>query len=77
MDAFEQLAADIFWNEGCWVRTGVKVELTKEEKVHIGRHSAPRCLGCGFEDDDHAAVLCAIFGRIARRHRLRIGGPFA
>ena len=42
MDAFEQLAADIFWNEGCWVRTGVKVELTKEEKVHIGRHSAPR-----------------------------------
>lgn len=27
MDAFEQLAADIFWNEGYWVRTSVKVEL--------------------------------------------------
>lgn len=42
MDAFEQLAADIFWNEGYWVRTGVKVELTREEKVQIGRHSSPR-----------------------------------
>jgi hypothetical protein len=42
MDAFEQLAADIFWNEGYWVRTSVKVELTREEKVRIGRHSSPR-----------------------------------
>lgn len=42
MDAFEQLAADIFWNEGYWVRTGVKVELTRDEKVRIGRHSTPR-----------------------------------
>jgi len=42
MDAFEQLAADIFWNEGYWVRTSVKVELTREEKIRIGRHSAPR-----------------------------------
>ena len=42
MDAFEQLAADIFWNEGYWVRNGVKVELTREEKIRIGRHSAPR-----------------------------------
>ena len=36
MDAFEQLAADIFWNEGYWVRTSVKVELTREEKIRIG-----------------------------------------
>lgn len=53
MDAFEQLAADIFWNEGYWVRTSVKVELTREEKLRIGRHSAPR-----WEIDliaDHAA----------------------
>jgi len=42
MDAFEQLAADILWAEGYWVRTGVKVELTRDEKVRIGRHSAPR-----------------------------------
>jgi hypothetical protein len=42
VDAFEQLASDIFWNEGYWVRTGFKVELTREEKIRIGRHSAPR-----------------------------------
>ena len=42
MDAFEQLAADIFWNEGYWVRTSVKVELTRDEKIRIGRHSTPR-----------------------------------
>lgn len=42
MDAFEQLAADLFWNDGYWVRTGVKVELTREDKLAIGRHSSPR-----------------------------------
>ena len=42
MDAFEQLAADIFWNEGYWVRMSVKVELTRDEKIRIGRHSTPR-----------------------------------
>jgi hypothetical protein len=42
LDAFEELAADIFWSEGYWVRTGVKVELTREEKIRIGRHSSPR-----------------------------------
>ncbi|MEG3153306.1 hypothetical protein [Sphingomonas sp. RB1R13] len=42
MDAFEQLAADIFWNEGYWVRTSVKVELTRDEKIKIGKHSTPR-----------------------------------
>ncbi len=42
MDAFEQLVSEILWMEGYWVRTSVKVELTKEEKRLIGRHSAPR-----------------------------------
>jgi hypothetical protein len=42
MDAFEQLAADIFWSEGYWVRTGVKVDLTREDKARIGRQSSPR-----------------------------------
>ncbi|MCB2047670.1 MAG: hypothetical protein KDE32_05505 [Novosphingobium sp.] len=42
MDAFEQLAADIFWEEGYWVRNSFKVELTREEKVWIGRRSSPR-----------------------------------
>lgn len=42
MDAFEQLVAELHWSLGYWVRTSVKVSLTKEEKVSIGRPSAPR-----------------------------------
>ena len=42
MDAFEQLAADIFWAQGYWVRTGVKVNLTREDKARIRRQSSPR-----------------------------------
>jgi hypothetical protein len=42
VDAFEQLVNEILWMSGFWVRTSVKVELTKEEKRLIGRHSAPR-----------------------------------
>src|SRR6266481_1477850 len=42
MDAFEQIVSEILWMEGYWVRTSVKVELTKEEKKAIGRPSSPR-----------------------------------
>jgi len=42
VDAFEQLVSEILWMEGYWVRTSVKVELTKEEKKAIGRPSSPR-----------------------------------
>lgn len=42
MDAFEQLAADIFWKDGYWVQTGVKVDLTQGDKLRIGRRSSPR-----------------------------------
>ena len=42
MDAFEQLVSEILWMDGFWVRTSVKVNLTKEEKRLIGRHSSPR-----------------------------------
>jgi hypothetical protein len=42
MDAFEQLVSEILWMEGYWVRTSVKVELTKEEKRQIDRPSSPR-----------------------------------
>ena len=42
MDAFEQLVSEILWMEGYWVRTSVKVELTKDEKKAIGRPSSPR-----------------------------------
>lgn len=42
MDAFEQVVAEILWLQGHWVRTSVKVELTKDEKQKIGRPSSPR-----------------------------------
>jgi hypothetical protein len=42
MDAFEQLAADLFWADGYWVRNSVKIDLTQDEKREIGRHSSPR-----------------------------------
>ena len=42
MDAFEQLVSEILWMDGYWVRTSVKVELTKKEKKAIGRPSSPR-----------------------------------
>ena len=42
MDAFEQLAADLFWADGYCVRNSVKIELTRDEKCEIGRHSSPR-----------------------------------
>jgi len=42
MDAFEQVVSEILWLQGNWVRQSVKVELTKEKKRAIGRHSSPR-----------------------------------
>lgn len=42
MDAFESVVATILERNGFWVRTSLKVELTKEEKREIGRPSSPR-----------------------------------
>ncbi|MFN0156735.1 MAG: hypothetical protein ACKVRP_01530 [Bacteroidota bacterium] len=42
MDAFESVVAAILQRQGYWTLTSVKVELTKEEKREIGRHSSPR-----------------------------------
>ena len=42
MDAFEQVVGEILWREGYWVRTSVKVELTKEDKRAIDLPSSPR-----------------------------------
>ena len=42
MDAFESVVSEILWRDGYWVQNSVKVELTKEEKVAIGRPSSPR-----------------------------------
>jgi hypothetical protein len=42
MDAFESVVAALLVRQGYWVQTSVKVELTKEQKRVIGRHSSPR-----------------------------------
>lgn len=42
MHAFEGLVASLLERSGYWVRSSVKVELTKEEKRSIGRPSSPR-----------------------------------
>ncbi len=42
MDAFEQIAARLFEVQGYWTRIGYAVELTKEQKVAVGKHSIPR-----------------------------------
>ena len=42
MDAFEKLIATLLDHDGFWVKQSYKVGLTKEEKIKIGRPSAPR-----------------------------------
>jgi hypothetical protein len=42
VDAFEQLVSETLWMSGFWVRTSVKVELTKEEKCLTGHSSRRR-----------------------------------
>jgi hypothetical protein len=42
VDAFEQVVAELFWAQGYWVRTSVKVNLTKEEKTEADRPTMPR-----------------------------------
>jgi hypothetical protein len=42
MDSFEQVVATILDRAGYWVRTSVKVNLTREDKQAIGRPSSPR-----------------------------------
>lgn len=65
MDAFEQLVAELFFTEGYWVETSVKVELTKEEKRAIGRHSTPRweidVIAFSARDNEVLAIECKSF----------------
>ena len=42
IEAFEQVASEILWREEFWVRTSVKVELTREDKKAIDLPSSPR-----------------------------------
>lgn len=42
MDAFEEIAGTLLLNEKYWIRHSVKVNLTKEEKVEIGKPTTSR-----------------------------------
>ena len=42
MDYFENIIKRLIEEDGYWVRQSVKVNLTKPEKVAIGKHSIPR-----------------------------------
>jgi hypothetical protein len=42
MDHFETIVSDLLEASGYWVRRSFKVEMTKEEKRKVGRHSMPR-----------------------------------
>ena len=42
MDYFEGIIKTILEHEGYWVRQSFKVNLTKEEKRAVGKHSMPR-----------------------------------
>lgn len=42
MDSFESIVGTIFENDGYWVKTCFKVNLSKEEKRKIRRPSSPR-----------------------------------
>jgi hypothetical protein len=42
MDAFESLVSMLLRHDGYWTIPSFKVNLTKEEKRKIGRHSSPR-----------------------------------
>ncbi len=42
MDSFEELVKGLLEVDGYWVKSSVKVNLTREEKVAIGRPASPR-----------------------------------
>jgi hypothetical protein len=42
MDYFESIVKTLLENEGYWVRQSFKVNVTKQEKREIGKHSIPR-----------------------------------
>ncbi len=42
MNAFEKVVEQLLYHQGYWTKISFKVELTKQEKVKIGRPSSPR-----------------------------------
>ena len=42
MNAFEEIVAGLLWQEGYWTHIGYKVNLSKTQKVDLGKPSLPR-----------------------------------
>lgn len=42
MNSFEQLIKGMLEDDGYWVRSSYKADLTQDEKVKIGRPTSPR-----------------------------------
>lgn len=62
MDAFERVVASLLEREGFWIRSSLKVELTKAENVEIRRPSSPRweldVVGYRASDNEFRIVEC-------------------
>lgn len=65
MDHFEGIVATLLEAEGYWVRRSFKVNVTKEEKRQIGKHSIPRpeidLLGLDFAKNEVVAFEAKSF----------------
>lgn len=58
MEASEQVVASLLKRDGFWVRSWVKVDLTKEEKRKIGRHSADNREDRARLRNHHSVIAC-------------------
>lgn len=62
MDAFERVVAMLLERDGYWIRQSVRVKLTKQEKIRIGRPSSPRweldLVGYRAKDNSILVVEC-------------------
>ena len=62
MNAFENVVASLLERDGFWVRSCFKVDLSKEDKVEMGRPSSPRweidLIGYRARDNELRIVEC-------------------
>jgi hypothetical protein len=81
MDSFEQVVATILDRAGYWVRTSVKVNLTREDKLAISRPSAPRweidVVAYGGRDNELLVVECKSYLDSAGVRAASFDGPKA
>jgi len=83
MDAFESVVEQLLYHQGYWTKTSFKVELTKQEKVKIGRPSSPRweldVVGYNAKKNEILVVECKSYLNSPGVHidDLKSGGRYA